>query len=93
MAVAKSTDGGKTYPAATYFAFQSGNNHFNDKPIIAADTNLSSPFRDHVYAAWDAASGGSIGGGIHVAASANVERTEGTKRGKPFRRKWCMLRT
>lgn len=71
MAVAKSTDGGKTYPSANYFSFQGGQNHFNDKPIIAADTNLSSPFRDHVYAAWDAASGGSIGGGIRVAASAD----------------------
>src|SRR5512141_2477926 len=32
MAVARSTDGGKTYPAATYFGFQGGENHFNDKP-------------------------------------------------------------
>jgi hypothetical protein len=71
MAVAKSTDGGKTYPSATYFSFQNGSNHFNDKPIIAADTTPSSPFHDYVYAAWDAASGGSTGGGIRVAASAD----------------------
>src|SRR5512136_2343209 len=62
MAVARSTDGGKTYPQVTYFSFEGGQNHFNDKPMIAADTNPGSPFRDNVYIAWDAASGGSTGG-------------------------------
>jgi hypothetical protein len=71
MAVAKSTDGGRTYPAATYFSFQGGQNHFNDKPMITADTNPNSPFRDHVYVAWDAANGGSTGGGVRVASSAD----------------------
>ena len=52
-----------------YFSFQGGSNHFNDKPILTVDTNLSSPFRDRVYIAWDAASGGSTGGGIRVASS------------------------
>jgi len=37
--------------------------------MIAADTNPSSPFRDNVYVAWDAASGGSSGGGIRLARS------------------------
>jgi len=60
MAVARSTDGGKTYPSATFFDFENGTNHFNDKPMITADQNLGSPFRDNVYIAWDAASGGSI---------------------------------
>jgi hypothetical protein len=69
MAVAKSSDGGQTYPSVTVFSFEGGQNHFNDKPIITADTNLSSPFRDRVYAAWDAANGGSTGGGIRVGAS------------------------
>src|SRR6266542_3216608 len=55
MAVARSTDGGKTYPSATYFDFENGTNHFNDKPMITADANLTSPFRDNVYIAWDAA--------------------------------------
>jgi hypothetical protein len=71
MAVAKSGDGGKTYPSVTFFSFEGGQNHFNDKPIITADTNLSSPFRDRVYAAWDAANGGSTGSGIRVGASAD----------------------
>ena len=70
MAVARSTDGGKSYPQVTYFDFQGGSNHFNDKPMITADANAASPFRDNVYIAWDAASGGSAtGGGIRVARS------------------------
>ena len=71
MAVAKSTDGGKTYPGVTFFSFENGTNHFNDKPMITADTNPGSPFRDNVYIAWDAASGGSIGGGVRVATSSD----------------------
>lgn len=71
MAVAKSVDGGKTYPNVTFFSFENGTNHFNDKPMITTDKNGSSPFRDNVYIAWDAASGGSIGGGVRVGASAD----------------------
>jgi hypothetical protein len=37
--------------------------------MITADTNPRSPFRDNVYLAWDAASGGSTSGGIRVATS------------------------
>ena len=66
LAVAKSTDGGQTYPSAAFFSFSGGSDHFNDKPMIAADTNAGSPFRDNVYVAWDAASGGSTGGGIRA---------------------------
>jgi hypothetical protein len=69
MAVARSTDGGKTYPTATFFGFENGTNHFNDKPMITADQNVGSAFRDNVYIAWDAASGGSIGGGVRLATS------------------------
>jgi len=69
MAVARSSDGGKTYPAVTYFSFESGSNHFNDKPMITADTNAASPFRDNIYIAWDAAAGGSTGGGVRVGTS------------------------
>jgi hypothetical protein len=69
MAVARSTDGGKTYPAVTFFSYDGGSNHFNDKPMITTDTNTSSPFRDNVYIAWDAATGGSTSGGLRVAAS------------------------
>src|SRR5260370_37072959 len=56
MAVAKSFDGGKTGPQATYFNFNSGSGKFNDKPYLAVDTNPHSPFRDSVYVAWDNAS-------------------------------------
>src|SRR5215467_3323088 len=68
MAVAKSTDGGKSYPAVTFFDFAGGSDHFNDKPIIAADTNAGSPFRDNVYIAWDTF-GASTSGGVRVATS------------------------
>jgi hypothetical protein len=69
MATARSGDGGATYPNVTYFSFSGGENHFNDKPMLAADTNLDSAFRDNLYVAWDAATGGSSGGGIRVATS------------------------
>ena len=80
MAVARSTDGGKTYPNVTYFSFEGGANHFNDKPMIAADTNATSPYRDNVYAAWDAASGGSGGGGVRFARSTDHGATFTTVR-------------
>jgi hypothetical protein len=69
MAVARSTDGGKTYPNVTFFSFSGGGDHFNDKPMMVADTNLNSPYRDNIYIAWDAASGGSTGGGMRFATS------------------------
>src|SRR5437868_9616402 len=69
MAVARSTDGGKTYPTVSFFGFEGGSNHFNDKPMITADKNVASPYRDNVYIAWDAAAGGSIGGGIRLGSS------------------------
>src|SRR3954449_2104041 len=37
--------------------------------MIAFNTNPASPFRDSVYVAWDAASGGSTGGGVRFARS------------------------
>jgi hypothetical protein len=71
MGVARSTDGGKSYPGVTFFSFESGSNHFNDKPMITTDRSSGSRFRDNVYVAWDAAAGGSTGGGVRVAASAD----------------------
>lgn len=71
MAVGRSTDGGRTYPQATFFSFSGGSDHFNDKPMITADANTNSPFRDNVYIAWDAASGGSTSGGVRVARSSD----------------------
>ena len=64
MAVAKSTDGGKTFPTVTYFSFENGSNHFNDKPMVTTDLR-----NDNIYVAWDAAAGGSTGGGIRVGTS------------------------
>ena len=69
MAVARSTDGGKTYSKVTFFSYEGGSNHFNDKPMITTDTNAASPNRDNVYIAWDAAVGGSTGGGVRVGTS------------------------
>jgi len=69
MAVSRSTDSGRTW-TPTYFSFSGGSNHFNDKPMITTDRNTGSPYRDRVYIAWDAASGGSAtGGGVLVATS------------------------
>ncbi|MFL6374404.1 MAG: sialidase family protein, partial [Pyrinomonadaceae bacterium] len=36
-----------------------------------ADVNSNSPFRNNIYIAWDAATGGSTGGGIRVGASSD----------------------
>src|ERR1051326_8462138 len=71
MSVARSGDGGKTYPFVNFFSFSSGSDHFNDKPMITTDANAASPHRDNVYVAWDAASGGSTGGGARVARSSD----------------------
>src|SRR5947209_10360238 len=69
MGVARSSDGGRTYPQFTLFSLEGGSGHFNDKPMIAADTNAASPFRDSIYVAWDAATGGPPGGGVRFARS------------------------
>ncbi|HWZ42361.1 MAG TPA: sialidase family protein [Candidatus Saccharimonadales bacterium] len=75
MAVARSTDGGRSYPGVSFFSFATGSDHFNDKPMITADANPGSPFRDSVYIAWDAASGGSSNGGIRFGRSADSAQT------------------
>jgi hypothetical protein len=69
MAVARSTDGGRSWPQVTFFDFSGGTDHFNDKPMITTDSNRRSRFRDSVYVAWDAASGGSAAGGVRFARS------------------------
>jgi len=56
VAVAKSFDHGATWPQVTFFNFNSGSGKFNDKPMIAVDTNPTSPHRDSVYVGWDNAS-------------------------------------
>ena len=57
MAVAHSTDGGASW-STTYFAPQTGNGQFNDKPMITVDTSRG-PHRGRVYIAWDNATGNS----------------------------------
>lgn len=80
IAVARSEDGGKSYPSVTFFSYEGGSNHFNDKPMITADTNLGSQYRDNVYISWDAAAGGSSGGGVRFATSTDSGATFTTVR-------------
>jgi hypothetical protein len=56
MAVAKSFDHGQSWPQVTFFNFNSGSGKFNDKSMLAVDTNPSSPFRDAADVGWDNAS-------------------------------------
>jgi hypothetical protein len=56
MAVARSSDGGATW-TATYFAPQTGDGQFNDKPMITVDTGAA--HHDRIYVAWDNATGNS----------------------------------
>lgn len=49
--VAKSTDGGCTYPTAAKVSGAAPPID-DDKPAVAADANPASPFRDNVYATW-----------------------------------------
>jgi hypothetical protein len=56
MAVARSSDGGHSW-TSTFFDQQTGEAQFDDKPMIAVDTNPNSPFRDTIYVAWDNSTG------------------------------------
>lgn len=71
MAVARSSDGGLTW-ASTYFALQTGESSFNDKPMITVDTNPASPLLNTIYVAWDAAVGSM---GIQVSRSTDGGQT------------------
>jgi hypothetical protein len=71
VAVARSSDGGRSWPLVAEFSTHGGESHFNDKPMIAVDQTTTSPFRDRVYMAWDASLGGSPSGGIRVAHSSD----------------------
>jgi len=69
MAVARSSDGGRTWKA-TFFALQTGQSQFNDKPYVAVDDNPSSPHKDTVYVAWDRSAGSaSTSNGVLVSRS------------------------
>ncbi len=73
MAVARSSDGGRTW-RATYFDFQDGESKFDDKPMIAVDTSPTSPHRNTIYVAWDHAGGNSTNG-VVVSRSTDGGRT------------------
>ena len=69
MAVARSSDGGRTWKS-TYFALQTGQAKFNDKPYITVDDNSSSPHKDTIYVTWDRFVGsGSSDNGVLVSHS------------------------
>jgi hypothetical protein len=74
MAVARSVDGGQSY-SATFFGYEGGSNHFNDKPMITTGPNPTNTSRDNVYVAWDAASGGSTSAGLRVGTSSDQGAT------------------
>ena len=59
MAVSRSTDHGASW-TATYFAPQTGNGQFNDKPMITVDTGTgANHHHNRIYVAWDNATGNS----------------------------------
>ena len=58
LVVNRTTDGGASFGPGVIVKrdLNAGTEgRFEDKPLIAADANLSSPFRDNVYVAWDTA--------------------------------------
>jgi len=77
MAVARSSDGGKSW-TATYFNL-GGPGQFNDKPMIAVDTNPSSPNFNTIYVAWDTTVIGHGG-----PSSSGVQFSRSTDRGLTF---------
>jgi hypothetical protein len=78
MAVARSSDDGHTWKA-TFFSMHRGGAKFNDKPMIAVDTNPSSPFFNNVYVAWDTTNGNN-----GVPSSTGIEVSRSTDHGKTF---------
>ena len=59
LAVSRSNDGGLTW-TPTFFAPQTGNGQFNDKPMITVDTgNGGRHHHNRIYVTWDNATGSS----------------------------------
>ena len=52
MAVARSSDGGKSWKA-TYFDFQTNEGTFDDKPMITVDNSSTSPRQGTIYVGFD----------------------------------------
>lgn len=81
MAVARSSNGGQSW-TATFFNLE-GPGQFNDKPMIAVDTNPGSPNANTVYVAWDRTSNGNgspSSSGILFSRSTDGGRTFSTPR-------------
>jgi hypothetical protein len=77
MAVARSANGGQSW-TATFFNL-GGPGQFNDKPMIAVDTNPSSPNVNTIYVAWDTTANGNGG-----PSSSGVQLSHSTNSGKTF---------
>ena len=70
MIVNRTTDGGASFSLGVILKkdLNAGSfGRFEDKPFITTDTNLSSPFRDNVYVAWDTIEGAN--GKVNLARS------------------------
>jgi hypothetical protein len=81
--VAKSTDGGCSYPTAVDV---SGNSPavFDDKPGLAADSNADSPFHDNVYVAWSKFTGERPGGNGNGFGSVQILFSRSTDGGQTW---------
>jgi hypothetical protein len=81
--VAKSTDGGCSYPTASRV---SGNAPavFDDKPGLAADSHPNSPFRDNVYISWSKFTGGRTAGNGHAFGSVQIVFSRSTDGGQTW---------
>jgi BNR repeat-like domain len=73
MAVARSSDGGRTW-SATYFDMQPNEGTFVDKPMITVDNSPSSPHEGTVYVAFDH-TGGNKKAAVFLSRSTNGGRT------------------
>jgi hypothetical protein len=89
MIVNSTTDGGATFSPGRVLKkdLNAGAlGRFEDKPFIACDSNLASPFRDNVYVAWDTVQGNGTAK-VNFARSANrgvtfsVQRIDDTSTG------------
>ena len=79
MAVARSSDGGRSW-TPTYFNL-GGPGQFNDKPMIAVDTNPQSPHFNTIYVAWDTTvkgKGAPSSSGVQFSRSSDGGRTFST---------------
>jgi len=89
MIVNSTTDGGATFSPGRILKkdLNAGAlGRFEDKPFIACDANLASPFRDNVYVAWDSTQGAgtsrlSFARSIDHGVTFSVQRIDDTSSG------------